>query len=147
MVIYRTTLQLEVAIMKIKYLIAVIGSALLFLFTSWSYNYSLSALWIGCICYYIYTLFLLQNYDDGNHTIGFSWSIVAGRMLAEIPVIMVLQSKWRESFIIAIAAMVGIVLAAVYHRYRYGVVLMLSVVIMILFNTLGYDTWERLVAH
>lgn len=133
--------------MKIKYLIAVIGSALLFLFTSWSYNYSFSALWIACICYYIYTFFLLQNYDDSNHTIGISWSIVIGRLLAEIPVIMVLQSRWRESFIIAIAAFVGIVLGTVYHCYRKGVVLMLSVVIMILFNTLGYDAWAQLTAH
>lgn len=133
--------------MKIKYSIAVLSSALLFLLTSWSYSYCLSASWIGSICYFTLTIILLRQYDDGQYTKSLVWCVIAGRLLAECPVDIICNPRWLDTFFVTVATISSIVLAALYSHYRSGVVLMLVVIIMILMNTLGYDAWSQLVSH
>lgn len=133
--------------MKIKYPICFFASILLFLLTYWSRDYKDTASWTGTACYFVLAYLLLEHYDDGTHTIPIVWCLVLGRLLPTIPPLFGnLHSASFELFtpFLSVAA---IVLAATYHRNHNGVVLMLSVIIMILLNTLGPEGWKHVVGY
>ena len=133
--------------MKIKYLIVFVSSLLLLLATYWTYSNPFSASWVGSACYFVLTLLFLQRYDDGHHTSAITWCVLSGRLLPELPFRILYPTTLFADFYITALTIASVVLAATYHRYRYGVVLVLSTVIMILLNTLGYDAWRVVAGH
>ena len=133
--------------MKTKYLIIFVSSLLLLLSTYWAYSYPYTASWVGSACYFVLTLLFLQRYDDGHHTSAIAWCVLAGRLLPELPFRILYPTTLFADFYITALTIASVVLAATYHRYRYGVVLVLSTVIMVLLNTLGYDAWRVVAGH
>ena len=133
--------------MKTRYFIVIFASALLFLLTCRLCTFTLSSSWIGSVTYFVLTYIALQRYDDEQHTIIITCCVVAGRLLAEIPLMVASYVNRVETLLVTVVTLAAIVLSATYWRNRTGVVLILSVVIMILLNTLGYDAWNELTAH
>lgn len=133
--------------MKIKYLIVFVSSLLLFLATSWTYTNPISASWVGSACYFVLTFLFLQSYDDGSHATALTWCVVVGRLVPEVLFKIVGYTVFFANFYIAALTVASVVMAATYYRCRQGVVLMLSVVVMILLNTSGYDVWSMVAAR
>lgn len=134
--------------MKISCVIVAVASALLFLLTvACLPTCQMSASWIGSISYFAFTFLALQRYDDGSNTTALVWSTVLGRLLVELPIVILYYVNRIEALLVTCVTLSAIVLAATYWRNRTGAVLMLSVIILILLNTLGYDAWVELTAH
>ena len=129
--------------MKIKYLICFLASLLLCFLIYWSLNDKKTASWTGTICYFVLAYLLLNAYDDGKHTIPIASCIILGRMLPAITLLFIDFRPMRFMLFTPLLSSVAVALAGTYFRNKEGVVLILSMIIMVLFNSLGPEGWEQ----
>ena len=131
---------------KSSFLIAFLLSMLTFLLTFWTAGYTLyAAAWAESICFFVLTFLLLQKYAKPD-TFGLPIvaAVILGRILLELPIRITEFRATLFSLFIPIAVICSIILAAVYFRERRPVVLILSVIIMVLLNTVVHDDWINL---
>lgn len=124
-------------------------SLLVFLLTSWTAAISsYSALWAESVSFFALSYFMLERYaKDNTYGIPVILMIMIGRVILEIPIrIHAFYASLHSSYI-TIVVLLSIILSAVYYHEKRPSVLVLSIVIMILLNTVGYDGWVHLIGH
>lgn len=132
--------------MKTKYLLICIVSMLVLFLTFWTGKYSAySYMWSQSICYFALTLLLLRKYDIGGKVVPICFSIAIGRLLPDIPVRIMAFSESAESMAITFVALVGIALGALCYHEKRTSVFVLSIIIMVLLNTIGWREWLQFI--
>lgn len=124
-------------------------SLLVFLLTSWTAAISsYSALWAESVSFFALSYFMLERYaKDNTYGIPVILMIMIGRVILEIPIRIHAFYASLHSLYITIVVLLSIILSAVYYHEKRLSVLVLSIVIMILLNTVGYDGWVHLIGH
>ena len=130
--------------MKIKYLICFLASLLLYFLAYWSLNDKKTASWTGSVCYFVLAYLLLNAYDDGKHSIPIACCIILGRMLPAISLMFIDFRPMRFMLFTPLLSSVAVALAATYFRNKNGVILILSMIIIVLLNSLGPEGWENI---
>lgn len=99
--------------------------------------------WSGAVFYFGVTLWLLEKYcKDGALSLGQSVTgVIIGRILIDF---LVRLSDWTSSYpslIITISSVISIILAAMYFKNKSVEVIVLSIALMILFNSFVIEAW------
>lgn len=129
-----------------KYLIAMIAGALTFITTNWisHYSYMLDAL-VESSCFFALTYLVLRAYAEGQKTTGILKllaAILVGRLLFELPLVLI-PHDGLQPIIIPLLAICSIALATLNYRLRDKTVLAMSIITLLLLDTLGYAAWIK----
>ena len=134
---------------RIDLLIPFFVSLLVFLLTSWTAAISYySALWAESVSFFAMSYFMLDRYAKENtYGIPVILMIMIGRVILDIPIRIHAFYASLCSLYITIVVLLSIILSAIYFHEKRSSVLVLSIIIMILLNTVGYDGWIHLIGH
>lgn len=130
---------------KTKLLIPFLASLLVYLLTCWTICFSThSALWAESVSFFVLTYYMLDNYAD-KESFGLTilFMIIFGRIVLEIPIRIDNYSGTVASLYITIVVIITIFLSAIFWREKKTSILVLSIGILMLLNTLGYDGWVK----
>lgn len=119
-------------------------SALLFLIVCWSSGISFYvATWVETIAYAILTLLLLKHYSqkDLKRTCIITTAIIIGHVILQLPVRVFDFEGTVISLLIMVNTIISIMLAALCYYKRQIYLYVLSIVIMIILNTVAHDAW------
>lgn len=135
--------------MKKTYLKIFLTSMLVFSLTCWTATYTIYAAgWTEAVAYFVLTYISLEKYGKpGTFGASIITTIILGRIILELPVRIFDFQDSIFSMFVPIIAIVSIMLGATYYREKRNTVLVLSVIILILLNTLGHHFWYDLVTH
>ena len=128
---------------KKYFLISFLVSMLAFLLCCWTAAYSLYAAgWAESVCYFVVTFLLLNKFANPN-TYGAPYllAIILGRFVLELPVRLTEFGTTLFSLFIPLIVLATIILASLYFKEKRPAVLILSVIIIILLNTLAHEDW------
>lgn len=130
---------------KKELLIPFLSSVLVYLLTCWNICFSTySALWAESVSFFVLTYYMLDNFaEKGSWGLNIILMIILGRIILEIPIRIDNFSGTIASLYITIVVLITILLSAVFWRERKPSVLVLSIGILMLLNTLGYDGWIK----
>lgn len=135
--------------MKKRLLIIFLLSMLVFLLTCWTAKYAIYAGgWTESVAYFVLTYILLEKYGKPQtFNVPIITIVMFGRIFLELPIRIL--DFWNSLFSMFIPMIViaSIILAATYYREKRYSVLILSVVILILLNTIGHHFWYDLVTN
>ena len=134
---------------KKKLSISFLASLLVFLLSWWTATYSLYAAgWAESMCYFTLTILLLKKYAQPD-TYGIPYLIVIalGRSVFEVPIRITEFGATLFSLFVPIIVFVSIILASICYREKRASVLILSVVIIILLNTIAHEDWMNYFGH
>lgn len=132
--------------MKKNILFAFLLSSLTFLLTFWTASYSIyAAAWTESVCFFILTFLLLKKYaEPGKFGAPIVAAILVGRLIFDLPIRITEFRATLFSMFVPIVVIVSIILAAIYFRERRPAVLVLSVVILVLLNTVVHEDWMNM---
>lgn len=136
-------------IIKSDLMIPLFASIMVFLLTCWNLAISIySALWAETVSYYVLTIYMLDKYAK-RETYGFPviLMIMLGRVVLEIPVRMDDFLGTLSSLYVSVVVCISIILAAIYSHEKRNSIIVLSIIIFILLNSVGYDGWEHFIRH
>ena len=130
---------------KKELLIPFLSSVLVYLLTCWNICFSTySALWAESVSFFVLTYYMLDNFaEKGSWGLNIILMIILGRIILEIPIRIDNFSGTIASLYITFVVLITILLSAVFWRERKPSVLVLSIGILMLLNTLGYDGWIK----
>lgn len=131
------------------FLLSFLISALLFLLVCWGAVYHVfAAAGVESVSFMVLTYILLYKFDhDAKHVMTITTFVILGRLCFEIPVRMIDFYGSLGSLSVTICCLVGIILGAVSFKEKRISVYVLSVVIVLLFNTLFVAEWTRLITR
>ena len=134
---------------KKNFLISFLVSMLAFLLCCWTAAYSLYAAgWAESICYFVITYLLLNKFaKPGTYGTPYLLAIILGRMVFELPIRITEFGTTLFSLFIPIIVLVTIFLASLYFKEKRPAVLVLSVIILILLNTIAHEDWINCFGH
>lgn len=102
-----------------------------------------NASWSEGVWFFGIAYALLQNYN--NHSgLSFLWlitAIVLGRIALEIPIYILDFGSMAASIIFTISSILGITLASICYKIKHASVFLLSIILMILFNSFVVPAW------
>lgn len=118
----------------------------LFLITCWSAIFPDStAYWVESLGFFLLTYLLLeklQNYD-GLKVWSIALSIMAGRLLIEIPIRIFDFYGTLGSMLITVSCILAIILGTICYKIKGSYTFILSYIVLVLFNTAVVDFWEK----
>ena len=124
-------------------LIPFMGALLVFLLTCWNAAFSsVSASWAESVSFFLFTYCMLEKYaKKDTYGIPVVLMIMLGRIILEVPIRIDNYSGSVGSLFITIVVLIAIVLSMSYWHKKKLSILILSIVILMLLNTFGYDWW------
>lgn len=125
--------------------LAVAGIALVvFLATSWVNAFSLAAsTWGQAVCFFALTWYLAARLEGRLSAVAVVLAVTLGRVLPEVPVRIVDFPGTYYSFIILFVCFCAIILGALCQRQRCTAVYALTIVLMLLLNTVALRVWDN----
>lgn len=128
------------------YGLCVLAGLGLFLITCWSAIFPDStAYWVESLGFFLLTYLLLeklQNYD-GLKVWSIALSIMAGRLLIEIPIRIFDFYGTLGSMMIAVSCILAIILGTICYKIKDSYTFILSYIVLVLFNTAVVDFWSK----
>lgn len=130
-----------------KYLIATITSALTFIATNWisHYSYLLDGI-VESGCFFVVTYFVLKQYGKEHYRLSIlalPTAILTGRLLLELPLVLI-PHDGIQPLIITLLAICSTAFAALNYCLCDKTVLTMSIITMLLLDTLGYAAWIKM---
>jgi hypothetical protein len=131
-----------------KYLVVAIATALLYLLTCWTTSLSLVLTgWMATLCFAVFTWFVLQwlkpSVSEGIMVI---MDMMVVLLVVSLVFVFVVWRNFLPMFP-AVLAMIAASLTAVVYWNRHVVEVVLALLILLFFNTLGHDVWISMVGH
>lgn len=135
--------------MKIRLLIAFFASMMLYtlllLTTTWS---MLCTVWVQSLCFIALTSILLGRYAKRPPlSARFTGAVLAGRLMIEMPLNLsdFLDNKYL--LFAPLAVILAVCLTGLCFREKRYSVVILSIVLLVLFNTLVFHAWDECFHH
>ena len=134
-------------IMKKNFFVVFLMSVLVFLLTCWTGAYSVYAAgWSESIAYFFATYFLMNKYArPDSWGISVISAIFLGRIIVMLPMRILEFREMLPSMFVPFVAIVAIVLGVLCHREKSTIVTLLSLVILILLNTVAHHAWCEMI--
>lgn len=135
--------------MKKQILIPFFVSMLVFCLTFWTAEYTIYAAgWAESVAFFVTTYILLCKYAEPG---TFAWktvlAIILGRILLELPLRITEFWSTLFSMFVPMVVIVSILLAALYYKDKRPLTLVLSVIILVLLNTITHHAWSHWIHH
>ena len=125
-----------------------IATALLYLLTCWTTSLSLVLTgWMATLCFAVFTWFVLQwlkpSVSEGIMVI---MDMMVVLLVVSLVFVFVVWRNFLPMFP-AVLAMIAASLTAVVYWNRHVVEVVLALLILLFFNTLGHDVWIIMAGH
>jgi len=125
-----------------------IATALLYLLTCWTTSLSLVLTgWMATLCFAVFTWFVLQwlkpSVSEGIMVI---MDMMVVLLVVSLVFVFVVWKNFLPMFP-AVLAMIAASLTAVVYWNRHVVEVVLALLILLFFNTLGHDVWISMAGH
>lgn len=133
--------------MKRTFFVVFLASILVFLLTSWTAAYSVYAAgWSESVAYFLITYLLMDKYVRSD-SIGISVisAIVLGRIIIMLPIRIINFREMLPTMFVPFVSIVGIVLGVLCFREKRIIVALLSLIILILMNTVAHYAWYEMI--
>lgn len=134
----------------ISFIVIMVISILLFVGVSWGGSFSLSAaVWSQSICFFAFTCYVLWKIEKSQTKrlpIPLAvFAIKLGRMLPMLPVMISDFTGTWTYMIVNIICLLSIILGAICFHEKRSSVYTLSIIIMLMLNTIALNQWEQMV--
>lgn len=134
----------------ISFTVITVISILLFIGVSWGGSFSLSAAtWSQSICFFAFTCYVLWKLEKSQiERLPIVLAVVAimlGRMLPILPIMISDFTGAWIYMIVNIICLISIILGAICFHEKRSSVYTLSIIIMLMLNTLALNQWEQMV--
>ena len=133
--------------MRRTFLIVFLISVLIYLLTCWTTAYSVYAAgWSESIAYFLITYLLMDKYVKPDSSgLSVVSAIILGRIIIMLPLRIMDFREMLPSMFVPLVTIVGIVLGVMCYREKRVVVFILSLIILILMNTVAHYAWYEMI--
>lgn len=135
--------------MKIWLLISFFASMMLYLLLLFTSTWSLFfTVWVQSLCFVALTSLLLWKYAKRpSQAIQITGAVLAGRLVFEIPLNLMDSLDNKFFLFVPLAVILAVCLTGLCFREKRIAIVVLSIILLTLFNTLVYHAWYECFHH